>query len=172
MPAHGEYYMLKSHADLAVSLGMPRENTFLCANGDTLLLQNHKVREGSRVQADDIFIDGNDINGINTAIIRDRQILKEDGMVEVLVSIDPKTNSLLTAPIIKTLGFVAEGSYKDHLVRHASIQVQDSLESLMRSGRVTFGDIKNNIKSTSSKYFFRKTQRNPMIIPVIMSKIQ
>ncbi|MEG0977881.1 MAG: ribonuclease J [Bacilli bacterium] len=172
MPAHGEFYMLKSHANLAISLGMPKENTFICANGDVLLLQNHKVREGIKVQADDIFIDGNDINGINTAIIRDRRILKEDGMVEVLVAIDAKNNKLLTPPVIKTLGFVADGAYKNHLIRHASAQVQESLESLMATGKVTFGDIKNNIKSVSSKYFFRKTQRNPMIIPVIMNKNQ
>lgn len=170
MPVHGEYYMLKSHANIAVSLGMPRENTFICSNGDTLILQNHKVREGDTVQADDIFIDGNDINGISTAIIKDRQILKDDGMVEVFVAIDSKTNKLILKPVVRTIGFVAEGSYKDHLIRHASMHVEESLNELMRSERVTFADIKNVIKSTVSKYFTRKTQRFPMIIPVIINK--
>lgn len=170
MPVHGEYYMLKSHADVAASLGIPRDNIFICANGDTLKLINHNITEGGRVQADDIFIDGNDINGVSTAIITDRQILKEDGMVEVLIYINPKESKLLCEPIIKTLGFVADGEYKEHLLRHAKLQVTDSLTKLMKSNRVTYSDIKNSIKSVVSRYFFRKTQRNPMIIPVIMSK--
>lgn len=170
MPVHGEYYMLKSHVDIAVSCGIKKENTFICSNGDTVILQNHRVREGERVQADDIFIDGNDINGISTAIIKDRQILKDDGVVEVLVAIDSKTSSLIYKPVLKTVGFVAEGSYKDHLMRHASMQIEEALTELMKSSRVTFADIKNVIKSSASKYFTRKTQRYPMIIPVIINK--
>ena len=170
MPAHGEYYMLKSHADIAVQVGIDRSRIFICGNGDVLIMQNHKVREEGRVQAEDIFIDGNDITGISTAIISDRKILKEDGMVEVMVAIDPKANQLIGKPIVKTLGFIAEGQYKDHLVRHASTRVEDSLNELMHSNKVTFAAIKNDIKSVVSRYFFKKTQRNPMIIPVIMSK--
>ena len=170
MPVHGEYYMLKSHAKIARSVGVPKENIFICSNGDSLILQNHTVREGERVQADDIFIDGNDINGISTAIIKDRQILKDDGMVEVFVAIDAKENRLIMKPIVKTIGFVAEGTYKDHLIRHASMHVEEELNELMKSGKVTFSDIKNVIKSTVSKYFARKTQRYPMVIPVIINK--
>ena len=170
MPAHGEYYMLKSHADIAVSLGIPKENTFILTNGDTLILQNHRIREGEKVQADDIFIDGNDIGGISTAIIRDRQILKDDGFVGVIVAIDAKNNKILLNPLIKTIGFVAEGSYKDHLMRHASTYVKEALEELMQTNKVTFADLKNTIKSVVSKYFTRKTQRSPMIIPVIINK--
>ena len=156
MPVHGEYYMLKSHAKIAQSLGVPPENIFICSNGDSLILQNHQVREGERVQADDIFIDGNDINGISTAIIKDRRILKDDGMVEVFVSIDSKTNTLLLDPVVKTIGFVAEGTYKDHLVRHASMHVKEALKELMVSGKVTFSDIKTVIKATVTKYLARK----------------
>ena len=91
-------------------------------------------------------------------------------MVEVFVAIDSKTNSLLLPPVVKTIGFVAEGTYKDHLVRHASMHVKDALNELMIGGRVTFSDIKNVIKATVTKYLARKTQRYPMIIPVIINK--
>lgn len=171
MPVHGEYYMLKSHAKIAHSLGIPKENIFICSNGDSLILQNHKVREGEKIPTDDIFIDGNDINGISTAIIKDRRILKDDGVVEVFVAIDSKTNKLLLPPVVKTIGFVAEGTYKDHLVRHAAMHVTEELNQLMISGRVTFSDIKNVIKATVTKYLARKTQRYPMIIPVIINKV-
>ena len=147
-----------------------KENTFILTNGDTLILQNHRIREGEKVQADDIFIDGNDIGGISTAIIRDRQILKDDGFVGVIVAIDAKNNKILLNPLIKTIGFVAEGSYKDHLMRHASTYVKEALEELMQTNKVTFADLKNTIKSVVSKYFTRKTQRSPMIIPVIINK--
>ena len=170
MPVHGEYYMLKSHAQIAKSLGVPAENIFICSNGDSLILQNHQVREGEKIHSDDVFIDGNDINGISTAIIKDRRILKDDGMVEVFVAIDSKTNSLLLPPVVKTIGFVAEGTYKDHLIRHASMHVNNALNELMVGGRVTFSDIKNVIKTTVTKYLARKTQRYPMIIPVIINR--
>ena len=106
MPVHGEYYMLKSHAKIAHSLGIPKENIFICSNGDSLILQNHKVREGEKIPTDDIFIDGNDINGISTAIIKDRRILKDDGVVEVFVAIDSKTNKLLLPPVVKSMNDV------------------------------------------------------------------
>lgn len=170
MPVHGEYYMLKTHAKIAQSIGMEEKNTFICSNGDTLILQNHKVREGERIQAGDIFIDGNDISGISTAIIRDRQLLKEDGIVEVLLAIDAKENKILIEPIVKTLGFVADGEYKDHLIRHAQGHVKEALNQLMALNKVTFSDIKNTVKSVVSKYFTRKTMRNPMIIPVVINK--
>ena len=170
MPAHGEYHMQKLHADLAESLGMNRDNIFVLANGDTLILQNHNIKDGERIQADDIYINGNDTNGVTTEVIGDRQVLQDDGMVSVFILLDSKTNKLLCEPRIQTVGFVSYGKNEDHLVRHAQIQVQDALNELLNSNKVTFQDLKNTIKSVVSKYYFRKTQRNPMIIPLIMNK--
>lgn len=169
MPAHGEYYMLKSHAAVARQVGMDEENTFICENGDVLVLTNHRIKKGGKVQAGEVFIDGNNLNGVNTAIITDRKILKEDGMVEVSVCLDPQNNKIIGKPNIRTLGFIAEGTFKDHLVRHTSSRVLEALNLLMASNKVTFNMIKTEIKATASKYLFRKTQRNPMIIPIIMS---
>ena len=170
MPAHGEYHMQKLHADLAESLGMNRDNIFVLANGDTLILQNHNIKDGERIQADDIYINGNDTNGVTTEVIGDRKVLQDDGMVSVFILLDSKTNKLLCEPRIQTVGFVSYGKNEDHLVRHAQIQVQDALNELLNSNKVTFQDLKNTIKSVVSKYYFRKTQRNPMIIPLIMNK--
>ncbi len=169
MPVHGEYHMLKLHGDIAKSIGIPQENIFICANGDTLVLENHHIHDGERIQADDVYIDGNDINGVSTAVIRDRKILQEDGMVSVLVCLDSKTNDLRIYPKVITAGFVNYGSGEEHLTRHASIQVYDAINEALRNGRVTFGDIKNIIRSVVGKYFYRKTQRNPMIIPLVMN---
>lgn len=171
MPAHGEYHMLKLHGDIAMQLGIPCENIFILGNGDTLLLRDHKITEGERIAAEDVYIDGYDINGVSTAVIRDRKILQEDGMVSVLVVMDSKENKLLCEPKVTTAGFVNYGSYEDHLTRHASSQVVEALEELFQSKKVTFNDIKNTVRAVVSKYYYRKTQRNPMVIPLIMNKL-
>lgn len=170
MPAHGEYHMLKLHADLAETLGMKKDNIFVLANGDTLILQNHKIEDGERILAEDVYIDGSDTSGVSTAVIRDRKILQDDGMVSVFILLDSKTNKLLCSPRVQTVGFVSYGKNEDHLVRHAQTQVEESLNDLFLTNKVTFNDIKNTVRSVVSKYYFRKTQRNPMIIPLIMNK--
>lgn len=171
MPAHGEYHMLKLHGDIAKSLGMPKDNIFILGNGDTLLLKNHEVIDGERVTAEDVYIDGYDINGVSTAVIRDRKILQDDGMVSVSVCIDSKQSKLMCPPTVMTVGFVSYGKYEQHLTRHAAIQVEEALNELFGSKKVTFNDIKNTIRSVVSKYYFRKTQRNPMIIPLVLNKV-
>lgn len=170
MPAHGEYHMLKLHADLAETLGMKKDNIFVLANGDTLILQNHKIEDGERILAEDVYIDGSDTSGVSTAVIRDRKILQDDGMVSVFILLDSKTNKLLCSPRVQTVGFVSYGKNEDHLVRHAQTQVEEALNDLFLTNKVTFNDIKNTVRSVVSKYYFRKTQRNPMIIPLIMNK--
>ncbi len=170
MPVHGEYHMLKLHGDIAKELGMNSENVFICANGDTLVLENHTIKEGDRLQAEDVYIDGYDINGVSTAVIRDRKILHDDGMVSVLVFLDSKNSCLIAPPRVNTVGFVSYGKYEDHLTRHASMMVEEGLNQLFTSKHVTFNDIKNTVRSVVSKYYFRKTQRNPMIIPLILDK--
>ena len=171
MPAHGEYHMLKLHGDIAKSIGIPADHIFILGNGDTLLLKDHQIIDGDRVTAEDVFIDGYDINGVSTAVIRDRKILQDDGMVSVMLVIDSKQTCLMCDPKIITVGFVSYGKYEDHLTRHASIYLKEALNELFGSKKVTFNDIKNTVRSVVSKYFFRKTQRNPMIIPLVMNKI-
>ena len=84
-PVHGEYRMLKIHAELSQEVGVPKENTFVLSNGDTILLNKGTARLGPRIHVDDIYVDGNDLSGLSTAVLRDRQILSEDGMVSVLI---------------------------------------------------------------------------------------
>ena len=76
----------------------------------------------------------------------------------------------MAPPKVITVGFVSYGANEEHLTRHASIQVQEALGEMFKTNNhITFGDIKNTIRSVVSKYYFRKTQRNPMIIPLIMN---
>lgn len=171
MPVHGEFRMLRLHAELAISLGIKKDHTFVLGNGDTLILKKGEVTEGRRIPTDDIYIDGKDISGLSTAVIRDRNILANDGMVAILVSMDSRTNSILLTPKIISSGFVFNDESSKRLLDEAALKVKDELTTLLH-GKVTFGEIKNTIRSTLSQFLYIKTRRNPMIIPLIMNKIE
>ena len=167
-PVHGEYRMLKIHAKLYEEVGFDRDHAFVLSNGDSILLRNEEARLGPRIHLDDIYVDGNDISGLSTAVLRDRQILSEDGMVSVLITMDSHKGVLLNKPIIMSRGFVY---MKDsvELIREAEKLVGRNLSTLLKR-KTTFGEIKNTVRDTLGPYFYHKTKRNPMIIPVIMNK--
>lgn len=168
MPVHGEYKMLKQHKDTAVETGIPRENIFTCANGDVLILRDHKVYESSfRIPADDIYVDGNDISGVSTAVLKDRKILADNGLVAVIIAIDSKDNKVLCKPVIVSRGFVF---IKDSqgLLKEAEMIVYDALNEKMKQ-RTTFSDLKNTVRGSLEPFLYNKTHRNPIVIPVIIN---
>lgn len=166
MPVHGEYRMLKVHGEIATQLGMDPSHVFICDNGDCLTLLDHKITRGGHISAEDVYIDGNDLDGVSSQIINDRAILKNDGMVTILMTIDSKKNKMVVAPIVYARGFSAAAD--THVVRHSQMRAQEAMEELL-SRRVNFGEVKSTIKTVVAKYIERKTGRKPMIIPVIMS---
>ena len=168
MPIHGEYRMLKIHTEIAQSLGIPKQNTFIMSNGDTLLMYKGSVRVGRRLDADDIYVDGKDTSGLSTAVIRDRKILSSDGVVCCLISMDSHTNTLLAPPYIVSRGFI-HLDQSDQFTKEASKVVENALNELFK-GKVTFSNLKNTIRNSLSSFIYEKTHRNPMIIPVTMNK--
>ncbi|WP_083641905.1 ribonuclease J [Faecalibaculum rodentium] len=171
MPIHGEYKMLMQHRQTAIETGMPPENIFVCANGDVLLLRDHKVIASDwRFQGDDIYVDGNDISGLSTAVLKDRRILADNGLVAVIVAIDSKENKLLARPVIVSRGFVFIKDSQS-LIKEAEFIVANSLSERMKE-RTTFSDIKNCIRSTLEPFLYKKTRRNPIVIPVILNSRQ
>ena len=172
MPVHGEYRMLRLHGEIAQTLGIPKENIFVLANGDSLVLRKHEITEGKRIQTDDIYIDGKDFTGLSTAVIRDRNILANDGMVAVLMSIDSRTNSILAMPEIVTKGFIyMEDENAIKTIEEARQIAYKELKTIM-NGKATFGEIKNTMKTSLSQFLYSKTHRSPMIIPIIMNQLE
>lgn len=169
MPMHGEYKMLKQHANTAIETGVPPENIFICANGDAVLLRDGEAyASGIRIPTDDIYVDGNDTSGLSTAVLKDRKILADNGLVSVIVTIDSKNNKILCRPSIVSRGFVFIKENQT-LLKEAELLVYDALKKKMQ-GKVTFGEIKNTIKSSLEPFLFRKTRRNPIVIPVILNQ--
>lgn len=169
MPVHGEYRMLVTHKKTAMELGIPEENIFICANGDILILRDHKVYQAdTRVPADDIYVDGKDTSGLSTAVIKDRKILADNGMVSVVVTIDSRYNKIITKPSIVSRGFVFIKENQT-LIREAENVVYEALKKRMQQ-RTTFGELKNTIRGALEPFLFKHTQRNPLVIPVILNQ--
>ena len=169
-PIHGEYRMLRIHTALAHEVGIDKDKTFILSNGNALKLVDHKVTMAKHdIPTDDIYVDGNDITGLSTAVLKDRKILASDGLVAILVSIDSRNNRLLSKPAILSRGFIYIKERTD-LIIEAEKLVDQTLSELLGKGRVTFSDIKNTLKTTLTSFLYQKTRRNPMIIPVIMNK--
>ena len=168
MPVHGEYKMLKLHAATAVEVGIPKENIFVCANGDAVVLHEGEVYPSNiRIQTDAIYVDGNDISGLSTSVLKDRKILADNGLVAVVVCIDSRTNKILCKPGIVSRGFIYIKENQT-ITKEAETLVYNALQNAMKS-KVTFNDLKNCIRNTLEPFLFKKSNRNPLVIPVILN---
>lgn len=172
MPMHGDYRMLKTHKETAVSVGVKADNIFICANGDTIIMEKGQCHlSNKRINADPVYVDGGkDMSEITTtAIIRDRQILSKEGLIAIVVSIDSQNNKLLAPPT-----FISRGSFyvRDSapLVAESIAIVTRAINDVLKSDKVTFAILKNTIKSNLAPFIFKKKRRNPLIIPVILNK--
>ena len=167
MPMHGEYRMLRLHAELAESLGIPLSHSFVLDNGDSLTLAKHKVSIGYQVEHGVSYIDGKDINGLADAVMEDRKILIEDGMMIVALAIDSRNNTLIDEPTIYNRGIITRNNEKT--INELTTIISSTVKSKLM-GKTNFAEIKNSIKEVVSNYLYGKIKRHPMIIPVIMSK--
>lgn len=170
MPVHGEYKMLRVHAQTGVETGVPEENIVTAMNGDVIILRDGEVfMTNIRVEADAIYVDGNDASGVSTAVIKDRQILSDSGLVSVVIAIDSRSNTLLSKPVLVTRGFVFVKE-SQQLLKEGEQLVFNALKERMQT-KTTFSELKNTIRNTLEPYLFRKTGRNPIVIPVILNDV-
>ncbi|QBQ08031.1 ribonuclease J [Spiroplasma gladiatoris] len=169
MPMHGEFRMLKVHGETAVKVNVKPQNVFVIANGDQILMQNGVAELGKRIPAEAIFIDGKDMTGKASNIIRERNILSRDGLMAVIISIDSQANKLLAPPRI-----VSRGSFyvrdSGNVIAESINIVTNAVLGVLNSPKPTFGAIKSAVKETLSPFIFRYKRRNPLIIPVILNK--
>ena len=166
MPIHGEYRMLKQHVDLAKLCDIPEENTFICQNGDVVIMDSEGVRRGKRVQAGDIYVDGSRIGDIGSVVIKDRKLMSKDGVLVTILNIDPTKHTLLIKPNITTRGFVLVNENAD-LIREIENKVAEIVTRTL-AGKYNITDLKNQIILELNLFINEKTGRRPMILPVIM----
>jgi len=165
MPFHGEYRMLKCHADLAIECGMPKENTFVLENGDVLSLYKGIIKKDKNIQAGDVYVDGNRIGEIGNTVMRERKIMSSDGIVVVIANIDTSKKQLVMHPNITSRGFVLIQDNTE-LLKEIEKEATNIVNNKLKVNCI-FSDIKNDLINNLSSFIYEKTGRYPIIQPII-----
>lgn len=167
IPVHGEYRHLKAQAGVAESLGIPKDNIFILKSGDVMELDDEGAKVSGTVQTGGILVDGLGVGDVGNIVLRDRQHLAEDGIMIVVLTLEKYSNQLLAGPDIVSRGFVYVRESED-LMEESRQVVLDALDYCDSRHITDWGKIKNMIKEDLNSYIWKKTKRNPMILPIIM----
>lgn len=168
MPIHGEHRMLKIHAATGIATGVKKGNEFVLDNGDVLAITQHKARVAGKIPSGSVYIDGKGIGDIGNVVLRDRKILSEDGLLTAIVTLSTENKKIIGNPVIVSRGFVY---MKDHttLTNELSIKVKDHVEALMAKQKsLNIPHVKRDIIKILNDHIYTKTERNPMILPVVI----
>jgi ribonuclease J len=167
IPIHGEYRMLRQHANLAESVGIAKEDIFVIDNGDTVEIQNGIARKGSKVQAGNILIDGLGVGDVGNIVLRDRKLLSQDGILVVVVTLGKQDGKILSGPDIISRGFVYVRE-SEGLLDEANRIVTNTLNKLMSENVNEWASLKTHVKDALGRFLYEQTRRRPMILPIIM----
>ncbi len=167
MPIHGEYRHLKHHADLANKLGMNRDDIFTLETGDVLKLSKDKAEKGAKVRTGSVFVDGLGVGDVGTIVLRDRRNLAKDGMMNIVVTIEKETNSVIAGPDIISRGFVYVKE-SEELINSVKKIAKQELDRSLENNITEWYALKRNMKKAIERYLYEKTKRRPYVIPIIM----
>lgn len=167
IPVHGEYRHLKANAEVAKSLGIPKENVFIIQSGDVLELDEESAKVVDKVHTGAVLVDGLGVGDVGNIVLRDRQHLAEDGIIIVVLTLERRTNRLLAGPDIVSRGFVYVRE-SEQLMEDARKAVSDALDKCLTGRHTDWNKIKLVIRDAMNDYIWKKTKRKPMVIPIIM----
>ena len=172
VPVHGEYRHLSLHADLAQSMGIPKDNTFILENGDVLELGRDSGKVVDRTHVGVIYVSGLITGELDNAVLRDRKLLSRDGVVVVTIAIDAESGKLAEKPRITTRGLIDSGE-EQTLIEKGQDVVLSALEdgrkgSISKRRVVDYGFVDAKVKSSLSRFFYEQIHRRPVIIPVVV----
>ena len=167
IPVHGEQRHLKTHAKLARDMGMDPRHIVISDVGKVIEITAKSIKLNGTVPAGKVFVDGYGVGDVGAVVLRDRQHLAQDGMIVVVVSMSGEDGQVISGPDIITRGFVyvKESEALMEELRQVAVEALDRCEH--RHSR-DWSTIKSEIKGSLSNYLYKKTKRNPMILPVIM----
>lgn len=167
IPVHGEYRHLMAQRNLAISMGIPKENVILMRSGDVIEIGDEGYRVADHVQAGGILVDGLGIGDVGNIVLRDRQNLAQNGIIIVVLTLEKYSNQLLAGPDIVSRGFVYVRESED-LMEEAQRIVDEAVQGCLEKHVSDWGKIKNIIRDSLSDFLWKKMKRNPMILPIIM----
>ncbi|AYD40129.1 ribonuclease J [Clostridium fermenticellae] len=167
IPVHGEYRHLKQHGELAVKLGMNKNNIVIADNGDIIEVSRDSIRKNGVVMSGQIFVDGLGVGDVGNIVLRDRKHLSQDGILTVVVTIEKQTGNVIAGPDIISRGFVYVRESED-LMEEAREIVRGALKKCEEKHITEWASIKSNIKEVLRMFLYERTKRKPMILPIIM----
>jgi len=167
IPVHGEYKHLKQHKDLAVEVGMAPENVMISDLGQVIEVSEDGMKVNGTVEAGHIYVDGYGVGDVGSIVLRDRKHLSEDGLIVVVVTIEKESGAVVAGPDIVSRGFVYVRE-SEELIEESRQIVREALEICYKRNLREWNALKITIKDQLSSYIYKKTKRNPMILPIIM----
>ena len=169
LPIHGQYSMLRAHADLAEQLGIPKENIFVSSNGHVLELTRNSARIlDQELSSSYVMVDGLGVGDVGEVVLRDRNQLSKDGMLVVVGVIDSESGELKGEPEIYSRGFVYIKDSKDFLQEVTGVIKEIVKKTVSKDHTTNWVYVKDNLRDKLGEFIFKKTERRPMILPFIV----
>lgn len=166
IPVHGEQKHLRSHAQLAESMGIASGNIFIADNGRQVQLSKRKMTVVEDVPAGKIFVDGYGVGDVGNAVIKERKRLAEDGLMIISAVIEKETGMLVSGPEIVSRGFVYVRD-SEQLIAEAKLVAQIVIDECIYDGRIEWSTIRNRMRDDISRLLYDRTKRSPMVLPLI-----
>lgn len=167
IPVHGEYRHQVYQARIAEKVGILRNNIFLVDPGTVIEFSRGQSRINGAVAAGKVLVDGLGVGDVGKVVLRDRRLLSEDGIVVVVVVIDPARKAIVSGPEIITRGFIYVKE-SEHLLEQARNNLLECLLAVEAEQLLDWNAIKSRVREAAGTYFYNQTGRRPMILPVIM----
>ena len=166
VPVHGEYRHLVRHRDLALSVGMSPDSTFLLEDGDVLEIDPSGARVAEPIQAGRVFVDGKGVGDVEDVVLRDRRHLSSDGLVVAILALDRHSGEIIAGPDLISRGFIEEGG-QDYLQRAKGV-VLEALQQITPESRTDSLEVKEEVRKALKRYFAKTLERRPVIVPFVM----
>ncbi|MBR1873732.1 MAG: ribonuclease J [Eubacterium sp.] len=166
IPVHGEYRHLIGQGEVAMKMGVPKENVVILRSGDVLEIGESHAKVVETVRSAGIMVDGLGIGDVGNIVLRDRQHLSENGLMVVVLTLERGSNIVLAGPDIVSRGFVYVRE-SENLMDECREVVNIALDRLTSRGVTDWSKMKNEIKDALADYLWKKMKRNPMILPII-----
>ncbi|MBO7354518.1 MAG: ribonuclease J [Lachnospiraceae bacterium] len=167
IPVHGEYRHLAMQREIAVAMGIPKENAFILNSGDVLSLNEERGAITDHVQVGGLMVDGLGVGDVGNVVLRDRQMLSEAGLIMVVMAIEQETREVVSGPDIISRGFVYMRE-SEELIEELTDVVRSALDDCYCRNITDYSRIKNRVKDELSDYLWKRMRRSPVILPVIM----
>jgi len=167
MPVHGEYRQLVCHAETAKKMGIKSENIFLSTNGRILELNENYGKLTGTVPFGKVLVDGLGVGDVGNIVLKDRQHLSQDGLIIIVLTLDPRSGEVVSGPDVISRGFVYVRE-SENLMDDVKKLVREEIRKCEEKHVKDWSTIKSVLKDSLKDYVFEKTKRNPMILPIIM----